>query len=252
MTKVRKRGARGPGGPARARGRWGGAPARLLRRPGSSAPRTTARGAQVSGCGRPRPAPARPGRLDLPSSSAEVPGAPAAGPGGRAAECARRLAEPRPPARACLCVSGSGRMTPRRFCFPVRVPFSSPTLAFSGADRCPGSPEKTTCLFQNKRVPRRPAAASPCPFTRRLQKWRLCPDPNQVTIGRQVCPWGLDCKAKGDVVCAGDFPTHGPFRAACWAQHGRAGDSEARVTVVAAARKPTKPRAGCWRLGLVG
>lgn len=50
-------------------------------------------------------------------------------------------------------------------------------------------------------------------------------------------------------MCAGDFPTYRHVRAACWAQHGRAGDSEAGVTVVAAARKPQSPGPGAGDLG---
>lgn len=131
----------------------------------------------VAGRSRPRPGPPRPGRPDLPSSSAEAPGAPAARPGGRAPAPARRLAEPRPLARRRLCVPGAGRTTDT-----TSVLFSRSSSLFQshpGVQRatCPWSPEKTTCLFKNGRVPRRPAAAPPSPLPLSAPPPEMAPGP---------------------------------------------------------------------------
>lgn len=245
MTKVRKRGARGPGAPARARGRRGGAgrpgccsgdPAPPP--PGRRRARAGPRYLGVAVPSRPRPAPAA--LIFLPLRR-KLPGRPRPGP--EAALRPLRAGSPSPdPPRASVSPGLGERQTPRRFCFPVRVPFSRPALAFSGADAL-GVRRKQLVYVKANAPHAGPRRHPPFPSARRLQKWRLCPDPDQVTTGRQVCPWGLDRKAQGDVVCASDFPTYGQFRAACWAQGDRGGGRS---------KETAKPRAGCWRLGLMG
>lgn len=127
---------------------------RRVRRPGAG------RAVPPGGC-TPDPAPPPPGRRrarprclpgcgrpGLPGWVCGSPRALAAGPG-RAAECQRRLpARPGPPRparhspalRRGLCVCGSASRKPSRFCFlsSDRVPLSSPTRAFGGADALGG------------------------------------------------------------------------------------------------------------------
>lgn len=191
MTKVRKRAARGPGGPACARGARAAAPATWLLRPQDASARGPGIWVWPAPAG---PSPPRPpgfSFLSCGSSRGARGRAPRPRCGVRAP--ARRAETPR--ARLPLCLWVWAKDT-------TSVLFSRSSSRFKShpgvqRGRGPWSPEKTTCLFKNKRVPRRPAAASPFPFTRRLQKWRLCPDPNQVTIGDRCARGGLTAKQRG-------------------------------------------------------